>query len=125
MFKKFSLFWLTVLITLMSFLYVKYVYPETSNASESVDLYESYNLSHDQVKKWMDTHSPEEVQKLVEEHIQKEIENGATPVYGTISLNEEDASATMNIEQENRTEDSTFVQRFVQFLLDEALSKNE
>ena len=76
MFKKFTLFWLTVLVVMGGFLYVRYVYPETSNATESVDLYEAYNLSPEQIEKWMDTHSPEEVQKMVEEHILKEIDAG-------------------------------------------------
>lgn len=124
MFKKFTLFWLTVLVVIMGFLYVKYVYPETSHANESVDLYEAYKLSPQQVEKWMDTHSPEEVQKLVEDHIKKEMENGATPVYGTISLNDEDASVT-KFEEKTREEDSTFMERFIHFLLNEALSNRK
>jgi len=124
MFKKFTLFWLTVLVVMGGFLYVRYVYPETSNATESVDLYEAYNLSPEQIEKWMDTHSPEEVQKMVEEHILKEIENGATPVYGTIALNEKDDPVIM-MEQETREEDTTFMERFIHFLLEEAFSNKE
>lgn len=119
MFRKFSLIWAIVFFTILGALYVKFVYPDLSEANEAIDLHVAYNLPPEQLQEWFEDYSPEEVRTMVEEHIQNEIKNGAEPVYGTITLNEDAQQLVLESEQKTK-DDSTFIERFIEFLANEA-----
>lgn len=129
MFRKFAFIWILIFVTILGSLYVKFIYPDQSQAQENsaqVDLNKAYHLPPEQIEEWLKNHSVEEVQQLVSEHIQNEIKNGAEPVYGTISLNEDSKKIILNNqekENEKKEENSTFAERLFQFFLNEVFSK--
>ena len=122
MFRKFSLIWATLLVGIIGALYVKYIYPEPSLAQQPIDLNEAYNLPSEKIDAWLKNHSQEEVQSLIEEHIENEIQQGAEPVYGTVTLDFDSNQIVMEEITEQGKEESTFLVRFMEFLRSEILS---
>jgi len=112
------------MVSVLGYVYVNYIHPNSTQTLKSVDLLEAYNLPPEQLAFWIENHSSEEVQLLVKQHIEEAIKNGATPVDGTIILNEEANTATIEEEQGgNSNEETNVVGRLFQFFLEEIMMK--
>jgi Ca2+/Na+ antiporter len=127
MFRKFTFIWVMIILMILGSLYVKFIYPDQSEAQETqtVDLNTAYHLPPEQIEAWLKDHSVKEVEGMVKQHIENEIKKGAEPVYGTITLNEESNKLVLEKQKSEQKEKKNVAERFFQFVLNKVFSGKE
>lgn len=104
-----------VVVIILAFLWIRFVYPDYSEAGHNINLNEEYNLDSSQVKEWMDTHTTEEVEHLIQAHIDEQVElHGAEPL--TVNFSPSDA-------EENDSDEKSIKELFKKMFLEKILSE--